>query len=113
MPIDVNFDGFGLSADVDCHVLKWLFIQLFGTHGEALQMRKIADLILSVADTGVGSTNETDGEESDPSAFLMVSSRDGHEVWFSHSDDFPPVGSTGSENGKNRSFKNTSSGQHR
>lgn len=41
----------------------------------------LADLILSAAaDSGVGSTIKTDGEEGDPCAFLTVLSCDAHKV---------------------------------
>ncbi|KAG6329125.1 hypothetical protein ID866_9964 [Astraeus odoratus] len=76
--VDVDFDFFGLNADADYHALNRLLIQLFGADSEALQTGKIADLVLSVADTGVGSTIKTDGEDSDPCAFLTVLSCDAH-----------------------------------
>ena len=78
--MDVDFDFFGLNPEVDYHAINRLLIQLFGSDSESLQTGRIANLILSVADTGVGSTVKTDGEEGDPYAFLTVLSCDAHWV---------------------------------
>ena len=78
--MNVDFDFFGLNPEVDYHAINRLLIQLFGSDAESLQTGVIADLILSVADTDVGSTVKTDGEEGDPYAFLTVLSCDAHRV---------------------------------
>lgn len=76
--VNVDFDFFNLNPEVDYHAINRLLIQLFGSDAESLQTGRIADLILSVADTGVGSTVKTDGEEGDPYAFLTALSCDAH-----------------------------------
>ncbi|KAI6002634.1 p21-C-terminal region-binding protein-domain-containing protein [Pisolithus orientalis] len=76
--VDVDFDFFSLNAEVDYHAINRLLIQLFGADAEGLQTGRLADLILSAADSGVGSTIKTDGEESDPCALLTVLSCDAH-----------------------------------
>ncbi|KAI6137332.1 p21-C-terminal region-binding protein-domain-containing protein [Pisolithus sp. B1] len=76
--VDVDFDFFNLNAEVDYHAINRLLIQLFGADAEGLHTGTLADLILSAADSGVGSTIKTDGEESDPCAFLTVLSCDAH-----------------------------------
>lgn len=67
-----------MNAEADYHGISRLLIQLFGADAEGLQTGTLADLILSAADSGVGSTIKTDGEESDPCAFLTVLSCDAH-----------------------------------
>jgi len=78
--VNVDFDFFNLNPEVDYHAINRLLIQLFGSDAESLQTGRITDLILSVADTGVGSTVKTDGEEGDPYAFLTALSCDAHRV---------------------------------
>ncbi|KAG6326167.1 hypothetical protein ID866_12922 [Astraeus odoratus] len=53
---------FGLEADVDYHVFNGRLIQLFGVDEETLQMGRIADLVRSVANTGMGNTVKMDME---------------------------------------------------
>ncbi|KAI6020699.1 p21-C-terminal region-binding protein-domain-containing protein [Pisolithus microcarpus] len=76
--VDVDFDFYNLNAEVDYHAINRLLIQLFGADAEGLQTGSLADLVLSTADSGVGSTIKTDGEDSDPCAFLTVLSCDAH-----------------------------------
>ncbi|KAG1741779.1 p21-C-terminal region-binding protein-domain-containing protein [Suillus paluster] len=68
--IDVDFDFFNVNPTIDYHAIKRLLDQLFGVDAEGLSTHALADLVLSQAD--VGTTIKTDGEESDPYAFLSV-----------------------------------------
>ncbi|KAJ8590901.1 hypothetical protein M405DRAFT_932501 [Rhizopogon salebrosus TDB-379] len=68
--IDVDFDFFDLNPTIDYHTIKRLLDQLFGVDAESLSTNALADLVLSQPD--VGTTIKTDGEESDPYAFLSV-----------------------------------------
>ncbi|KAI6095911.1 BCP1 family, partial [Pisolithus sp. B1] len=69
---------FNLNAEADYHGISRLLIQPFGADAESLHTGNLADLILLVADSGVGSTIKTDGEETDPRAFLIFLRCDAH-----------------------------------
>lgn len=78
--IDVDFDFFDLNPGADYHGINRLLVQLLGPDAENMWTGGLADLILSAAaDSGVGSTIKTDGEEGDPCAFLTVLSCDAHK----------------------------------
>ncbi|KAH8825140.1 p21-C-terminal region-binding protein-domain-containing protein [Flagelloscypha sp. PMI_526] len=68
--IDVDFDFFDPNPDVDYQALKRLIGQLFQQDAVVFDAHKLCDLILS--QPFMGSTVKTDGEESDPYAFLTV-----------------------------------------
>ncbi|KIN94930.1 hypothetical protein M404DRAFT_34617 [Pisolithus tinctorius Marx 270] len=76
--VDVDSDFFDLNAEVDYHAIYRLLNQLFGADAEGFQTGRLTDLILSAADSGVGSTIKTDSEESDLRALLTVLSCDAH-----------------------------------
>ncbi|KAI6046977.1 p21-C-terminal region-binding protein-domain-containing protein [Pisolithus marmoratus] len=73
---DADYDN--SDEEVDYHAIKRMLIQLFGADAEGLHTGRLADLILSAADSGVGTTIKTDGEDSDPCAFLTVLSCNAH-----------------------------------
>ncbi|KAG0703491.1 p21-C-terminal region-binding protein-domain-containing protein [Suillus ampliporus] len=68
--IDVDFDFFDLNPTIDYHAIKRLLDQLFGVDAGSLSTHALTDLILSQPD--IGTTIKTDGEESDPYAFLSI-----------------------------------------
>ncbi|KAI6146921.1 BCP1 family, partial [Pisolithus tinctorius] len=76
--VDVDSDFFDLNAEVDYHAIYRLLNQLFGADAEGFQTGRLTDLILSAADSGIGSTIKTDSEESDLRALLTVLSCDAY-----------------------------------
>lgn len=68
--IDVDFEWFSPSASVDFHGLKNLLKQLFDVDNQIFDLSELTDLILE--QPALGSTVKTEGEESDPFAFLTV-----------------------------------------
>jgi len=68
--IDVDFEWFDPQPAVDFHGLKTLLRQLLDVDNELFNLSALADLILS--QPMLGSTVKTDGNESDPFAFLTV-----------------------------------------
>ncbi|KAF2816450.1 uncharacterized protein BDZ99DRAFT_136275 [Mytilinidion resinicola] len=68
--LDVDFEWFDPQPDVDFHGLKTLLRQLFDVDAQLFDLSALADLILS--QPLLGSTVKTDGNESDPYAFLTV-----------------------------------------
>jgi len=76
--IDVDFEWFDPNPEVDFHGLKTLLRQLLDVDNELFDLSALADIIL--AQPGLGSTVKTDGEETDPYAFLTVLSVNEHRV---------------------------------
>ncbi|KAI6002654.1 hypothetical protein F5J12DRAFT_783816 [Pisolithus orientalis] len=76
--VDVDSDFFDLNAEVNHHAINRLLNQPFGADAEGSQTGRLTDLILSAADSGVGSTTKTGSEESDLRALLTVLSCDAH-----------------------------------
>jgi len=76
--IDVDFDFFDFNPAIDYHSIKRLLDQLFGVDAESLGTHALADLVLAQPD--IGTTIKTDGEESDPYAFLSVLNVGVHSV---------------------------------
>ncbi|KAF2103224.1 hypothetical protein NA57DRAFT_52750 [Rhizodiscina lignyota] len=68
--LDVDFEWFDPQPDVDFHGLKTLLRQLFDVDAQLFDLSALVDLILS--QPLLGSTVKTDGNESDPFAFLTV-----------------------------------------
>ncbi|KAM0717371.1 hypothetical protein Q7P37_007223 [Cladosporium fusiforme] len=68
--IDVDFEWYSPSDPVDFHGLKNLLKQLFDVDNQLFDLSELTDMIL--AQPALGSTVKTEGEESDPFAFLTV-----------------------------------------
>ncbi|KAJ5098612.1 hypothetical protein N7532_005613 [Penicillium argentinense] len=68
--VNVDFEWFDPQPAVDFHGLKNLLRQLFDIDAQIFDLSALADLILS--QPTLGSTVKTDGNESDPYAFLSV-----------------------------------------
>ncbi|KAJ5107170.1 hypothetical protein N7456_003845 [Penicillium angulare] len=68
--INVDFEWFDPQPAVDFHGLKNLLRQLFDNDAQIFDLSALSDLILS--QPLLGSTVKTDGNESDPYAFLSV-----------------------------------------
>ncbi|CED84842.1 Isoamyl acetate-hydrolyzing esterase and related enzymes [Phaffia rhodozyma] len=71
--INVDFDFFAPSPDVDLIALKRLLRQLLYSDADLFDLHPVAELVLdsSKAD-GVGSCIKVDGEESDPYSIIAV-----------------------------------------
>ena len=76
--LDVEFEWFDPQPEVDFHGLKTLLRQLFDADAELFDLSALSDLILS--QPLLGSTVKTDGNESDPFAFLTVLNMHEHRV---------------------------------
>lgn len=68
--VNVDFEWFNFNEKIDFHGTKSLIRQLFDVDANLFDVSALADLILSQA--SIGSTVKTDGEESDPFAFLTA-----------------------------------------
>ncbi|KAI0757551.1 p21-C-terminal region-binding protein-domain-containing protein [Daedaleopsis nitida] len=68
--IDVDFEFFDPTADIDFLATKRLVTQLFSVDAQTIPVHDFADLILS--QPLVGTTVKCDGRESDPYALLTV-----------------------------------------
>ncbi|KAJ3572323.1 hypothetical protein NP233_g3160 [Leucocoprinus birnbaumii] len=68
--VNVDFDFFSPNPDVDYHAINKLLRQLFQRDTENLNTNQLTELIL--AQTSIGTTVKTDGQESDPYALLTV-----------------------------------------
>src|ERR1700712_3773106 len=76
--LDVEFEWFDPSPEVDFHGLKSLCRQLFDTDAQLFDLSALVDLILS--QPLLGSTVKVDGKESDSFAFLTVLNLHEHRV---------------------------------
>lgn len=76
--LDVEFEWFDPQPEVDFYGLKTLLRQLFDVDAELFDLSALSDLILS--QPLLGSTVKTDGNESDPFAFLTVLNMRQHQV---------------------------------
>ena len=68
--IDVDFEWFSPSEAVDFHGLKNLLKQLFDVDNQLFDLSELTNMILE--QPALGSCVKTEGEESDPFAFLTV-----------------------------------------
>ncbi|KAI5300957.1 Mss4p nuclear export, partial [Ascosphaera pollenicola] len=68
--VNVDFEWFDPQPDHDFHGLKILLRQLFDNDAQSFDLSALSDLILS--QPLLGSTVKTEGNESDPYAFLTV-----------------------------------------
>ncbi len=68
--LDVDFEYFDPSPEIDFHGLKTLLRQLFDVDNQLFDLSELADMIL--AQPLLGTTIKCDGQESDPYAFLTV-----------------------------------------
>ena len=68
--LNVDFEYFDPSPEIDFHGLKTLLRQLFDVDNQLLDLSELADMIL--AQPLLGSTVKCEGSESDPYAFLTV-----------------------------------------
>jgi protein BCP1 len=68
--VNIDFEWFNFNEKIDFHGTKSLIRQLFDVDAILFDVSALADLILS--QPTVGSTVKTDGEESDPFAFLTA-----------------------------------------
>ncbi|KAJ5629769.1 hypothetical protein N7528_003426 [Penicillium herquei] len=75
--INVDFEWFDPQPAVDFHGLKNLIRQLFDNDAQLFDLSALSDLILS--QPTLGSTVKTDGNESDPYAFLSVLNLQEHQ----------------------------------
>lgn len=79
--IDVDFDFFAPSPDVDLIALKRLLRQLLYSDSDLFDLHPFAELLLEEGKAGgVGSTIKVDGEESDPFSFVGVVNLNLHQV---------------------------------
>lgn len=79
--IDVDFDFFAPSPDVDLIALKRLLRQLLYSDSDLFDLHPFAELLLQEGKAGgVGSTIKVDGEESDPFSFVGVVNLNLHQV---------------------------------
>jgi protein BCP1 len=79
--VNVDFEWFDPQPAVDFHGLKTLLRQLLDVDAQLFNLSELADLILS--QPLLGSTVKTDGNESDPYAFLTVLNLETHKVYTS------------------------------
>ena len=79
--LDVDFEWFDPQPEVDFHGLKTLLRQLLDVDNDLFDLSALADLIL--AQPLLGSTVKTEGNESDPFAFLTVLNLHQHRVCLS------------------------------
>ncbi|KAL7408956.1 p21-C-terminal region-binding protein-domain-containing protein [Mrakia frigida] len=71
--INVEFDFFPPSLDVDLIALKRLLRSLLHSDSDLFNLHEIAEVVLERCEKdGVGSCIKVDGEESDPFSFLSV-----------------------------------------
>ncbi|EKG13514.1 hypothetical protein MPH_09346 [Macrophomina phaseolina MS6] len=75
--LNVDFEWFDPSPDVDFHGLKTLLRQLLDVDNQLFNLSELADMIL--AQPLLGSTVKVDGLESDPYAFLTVLNMQEHK----------------------------------
>lgn len=75
--LNVDFEYFDPSPDVDFHGLKTLLRQLFDVDNQLFDLSELAEMIL--AQPLLGSTVKCDGPESDPYAFLTVLNMHTHQ----------------------------------
>ncbi|KAI0538452.1 putative actin cytoskeleton organization and vesicular protein [Xylaria digitata] len=68
--VNVDFEWFNFNEKVDFLGTKSLIRQLFDVDANLFDVSALADLILS--QSSIGSTVKTDGEESDPFAFVTA-----------------------------------------
>ncbi|KAI1291493.1 putative actin cytoskeleton organization and vesicular protein [Xylaria venustula] len=68
--VNVDFEWFNFNEKIDFHGTKSLIRQLFDVDAALFDVSALADLILS--QPSIGSTVKTDGEESDPFAFVTA-----------------------------------------
>ncbi|KAJ8122016.1 hypothetical protein ONZ43_g1682 [Nemania bipapillata] len=68
--VNVDFEWFNFNEKVDFHGTKNLLRQLFDVDASLFDVSALTDLILS--QSSIGSTVKTDGEESDPFAFVTA-----------------------------------------
>ncbi|KAK5624944.1 hypothetical protein RRF57_000660 [Xylaria bambusicola] len=68
--VNVDFEWFNFNEKVDFHGMKNLIRQLFDVDATLFDVSALVDLILS--QSTIGSTVKTDGEESDPFAFVTA-----------------------------------------
>lgn len=68
--VNVDFEWFNFNDKVDFHGMKNLIRQLFDVDATLFDVSALVDLILS--QPSIGSTIKTDGEESDPFAFVTA-----------------------------------------
>ncbi|KAJ3580358.1 hypothetical protein NPX13_g207 [Xylaria arbuscula] len=68
--VNVDFEWFNFNDKVDFHGMKNLIRQLFDVDATLFDVSALVDLILS--QSSIGSTIKTDGEESDPFAFVTA-----------------------------------------
>ncbi|KAF1985113.1 hypothetical protein K402DRAFT_335162 [Aulographum hederae CBS 113979] len=68
--INVDFEWFSPKPEVDFHGLKTLLKQLFDADAQLFNLSELVNIILS--QPGLGSTVKTEGDESDPFAFMTV-----------------------------------------
>lgn len=79
--IDVEFDFFPPSLDVDLIALKRLLRSLLHSDSDLFNLHEIAECVLERCEQdGVGSCIKVDGEESDPFSFLTVLNLNQHKV---------------------------------
>jgi len=76
--VNVEFEWFDPSPEVDFHGLKSLCRQLFDADAELFNLSALVDLILS--QPLLGSTVKVDGKETDPYAFLTILNLQTHKV---------------------------------
>ncbi|KAI1277957.1 putative actin cytoskeleton organization and vesicular protein [Xylaria sp. FL0933] len=68
--VNVDFEWFNFNEKIDFHGTKSLIRQLFDVDANLFDVSALADLVLS--QSTIGSTVKTDGEESDPFAFITA-----------------------------------------
>ncbi|KAI1361757.1 putative actin cytoskeleton organization and vesicular protein [Xylaria arbuscula] len=68
--VNVDFEWFNFNDKVDFHGMRNLIRQLFDVDATLFDVSALVDLILS--QSSIGSTIKTDGEESDPFAFVTA-----------------------------------------
>ena len=68
--LNVDFEYFDPSPEIDFHGLKTLLRQLFDVDNQLFDLSELVDMIL--AQPLLGSTIKCDGQETDPYAFLTV-----------------------------------------
>ncbi|KAI0431620.1 putative actin cytoskeleton organization and vesicular protein [Xylaria sp. FL1042] len=68
--VNVDFEWFNFNEKIDFHGTKSLIRQLFDVDANLFDVSALADLVLS--QPTIGSTVKTDGEESDPFAFITA-----------------------------------------
>lgn len=76
--MNVDFEWFDPQPDHDFHGMKILLRQLFDNDAQNFDLSALTDLILS--QPLLGSTVKTEGNESDPYAFLTVLNLQEHKV---------------------------------